>query len=454
MALLSHDHALEVCRAIVAASPADETEVTLGQTEDCFARFADDGPTQSADREKYDVSIRVRLNGEDGIRQARASCGTLDESDWSAALQRATALAKVSPADPDGAPLGGPVDVRGTAVQRPTQDHSFREKAAWIAEALGACKAAELAPAGLARTTVMQRTLVNSSTREVQGARSLASFELTAGDPGGAGDPGVALDMHANVDQLDVSSVIQRAVDKGLRGREPETFPAGETTVVLEPLAVSSLMLFAAYQGFGAQEYHEGRSMLCDRIGENLFPDGLAIHDDADNTRCPGWAFDGEGNPRTRVALLNDGALRNPVTDGRWAAKLGLPDTGHARSQPSLEGPRADNLVVAGGLEDIGSLVSGVDDGLLITQLHYTNMIEPRDLGLTGMTRGGTFRIRGGRVVGAVRNLRFTDSLVRIMQGVSGIGREQQAVGALFDGEMLCPALRVEGFRFTSTTEF
>jgi predicted Zn-dependent protease len=109
---------------------------------------------------------------------------------------------------------------------------------------------------------------------------------------------------------------------------------------------------------------------------------------------------------------------------------------------------------LAAGDQSIEELIAGVDRGLLITQLHYTNMIDPRDLLLTGMTRNGTFLIEDGKIVRAVKNLRFTESLVNAMASVSGVGNELEVAGALFDGEIVCPALRIENFRFTSSTDF
>ena len=95
-----------------------------------------------------------------------------------------------------------------------------------------------------------------------------------------------------------------------------------------------------------------------------------------------------------------------------------------------------------------------VERGLLISQFHYTNMIEPKDLTLTGMTRNGTFLIENGEVTGAVRNLRFTETLVNALSRTTALGRDLEVAGALFAGEIVCPPMRSERFRFTSTTEF
>ena len=111
-------------------------------------------------------------------------------------------------------------------------------------------------------------------------------------------------------------------------------------------------------------------------------------------------------------------------------------------------------MCLAAGDKSLEELIAGVDRGLLITQLHYTNMIDPRELLLTGMTRNGTFLIEDGKIITAVKNLRFTESLVNAMANVSGVGSELEVAGALFDGEIVCPALRIENFRFTSSTDF
>ncbi|HIG87992.1 MAG TPA: TldD/PmbA family protein [Planctomycetes bacterium] len=453
MPLLSADHALEVCQALVDASPADETEVTLQSEEDRFARFSPEGPSQNADRERHELSVRVRLHTEAGWKEARATVGTLDEEEARAALGRAMALAGAASPDPDRLPLAGAVEIPGSAPHRPTQDHSFREKAEWIEVAMDRCAQAELAPAGLARTTVYTRTLVNSTGRVAEGALSRAHFSLTASPTDGSGDAGVAEQTHCDVARIDVDEVISRAVDRGTRGRNPKPIAAQEYTVVLEPLAVSSLMLFLSYAGLGAEELHLKASPLVGRIGERIFPEDLQLHDDAGYADHPGWRFDGEGTPRSRVALISDGAFGLPVTDARWARTLDLPDTGHSAPQPNSKGPAPENLVLAAGNKSMEQLISGVDNGLLISQFHYTNLMEPRDMILTGMTRGGTFHIQGGKVTDSVCNLRFTQSLVEALRHVTGIGRRQEIVGALFDGNIVCPALRLDGFRFTSTTE-
>ena len=227
--------------------------------------------------------------------------------------------------------------------------------------------------------------------------------------------------------------------------------------MVLEPAAVSSLLLFASYYGFGAKEVEEQASFLCGRIGEKLFPEELVIRDRWNHPLYRTVGFDGEGTPRKSLALLEQGSFCGPVTDRRFAAKLsGDPEasTGHAEPQPSSSGPSAKCLSIDPGKQSLDELIGGVERGLLVSQFHYTNVIDPREMKLTGMTRNGLFLIENGKLAGPLKNLRFTESLLGALGRVTGIGSELDISGALFDGEVIAPPLRIDGFRFTSATDF
>jgi len=451
MGLITGATALEVAARIVRESPAAETEVTLEHGLERFARFAADGPTQSADRERHEFAVRVRLEEGGGLREARASVAGNSLADGRRALARAIELARFAPANSELVPMGGAVEVRETVAPPQTLAHSFEDKARWIRAALEACRARELEPAGLIQSTALARAIVNSRGRAVFGQTGRHGFSLTASGAGGAG---LAQAFGAQPDQVDHGRVIQKAVDKALQSRAPVALEPGEYPVVLEPLAVSAILLFAAYQGFGAREVEEQSSFLCGREGAQLWPAALTIADDPQNPLMPALSFDGEGTPKSGVMLVDSGRLCAPVTDRHFARRRGTASSGHAQAQPSVSGPAPQNMVVAPGKASLEELIGGVERGLLVSQFHYTNAIDPKELLLTGMTRNGTFLIEGGRVVRAVKNLRFTQSLLEALAGLTALGRAGEAAGALFDGEIVTPPMSLARFRFTSSTDF
>jgi predicted Zn-dependent protease len=97
-------------------------------------------------------------------------------------------------------------------------------------------------------------------------------------------------------------------------------------------------------------------------------------------------------------------------------------------------------------------LVAGLDRGLLVTRFHYTNPVHPKLAIVTGMTRDGTFLVEGGRILGPVKNLRFTQSYLEAMAGTVAVAQERKTLKG-FLGGVVVPALRIEGWTFTGTTE-
>lgn len=442
---------LAAARALCERSPADQTEVVVEAEADRFARYADAGPTQCADRERVDVSIRVQLAAPDGFRTAKVCCGAFEGPAAERALERAIALAKVSPVDPGLHGLLGSVDVSPSEPPAATREHGLGDKVDWIQAALAACAPHGLKPAGLARTTSNTKALCTSEGRAVHGGSGTSSFSLTASGATGAGShEGIASD----VTQLDPRAVVEDAVETARRAQDPEAFGPEELPVVLGPQAVSSLLLFASYSGLGAREVHEKRSFLCGRVGEQVFRDCVDISDDVAHPLIGGLPFDGEGTPTRTVPLVQGGVPRGPVTDHHWSGVMGVENTGHARPQPDTEGPAPMHLVLHPGSATLEELIGGIDHGLYVRQFHYTNVIDPKDLMMTGMTRNGTFRIENGKLGAPVKNLRFTDSLVRVLDSVRAIGASPKVAGALFDGHVVAPPLALDRFRFTSATDF
>ena len=116
----------------------------------------------------------------------------------------------------------------------------------------------------------------------------------------------------------------------------------------------------------------------------------------ATRAACP-KAFDFEGVPKQRVAI---------VEDGRRARRRLGPAHGRAGGA-RVDGPRAlgagagasarsrSTSRVARGEATKDELVESVEDGIYVTRLHYVNIVDAREGVFTGMTRDGTFLIEG-----------------------------------------------------------
>ena len=258
--------------------------------------------------------------------------------------------------------------------------------------------------------------------------------------------------------EIDPVAVAEEAIAKADRTRGATEIAPGHYRALLEPYAIADLLEYFAYDSFGALGLLEERSYLSGRLGEQLFDPKVSIADDPLDPGGLPKAFDFEGTPKQRVALVEEGLARGVVWDRATAARAadGAESTGHA-PQPALRdyGPQAVSLSVSPGDASLDELAAAVDDGIYVTRLHYLSVVHPREGVVTGMTRDGTFRIRGGRVAEPLVNLRFTVSVPELLRDVPALGAERALVNSSdFYGErypvgVRAPALATARFTIT-----
>ena len=69
------------------------------------------------------------------------------------------------------------------------------------------------------------------------------------------------------------------------------------------------------------------------------------------------------------------------------------------------------------------------------------------------MTRDGTFLVEDGKIQHGIRNFRFNESLIDMLNSVEMMGVPERASGEE-SAPMVVPALKVSSFHFTEVTKF
>src|SRR5262245_753976 len=242
------EHALR----LAARAGSDEAEVTVHAEDEALNRFTHEHPVQNVLRGTACVAVRVRKDG----RQGKASTGTLTDEAVARTVERALAVAKLSPAA-ELLPLPGPQQhrLRGAGPLR----HDADATGAAVGAITEAARAAGCRAAGIHHATSTLRLLMNSRGLAVHDWDAVAEVSVSAFKDDGAG---WACDVGASHEGLDAPAIARRTVQKAVASRAPRAVPPGRYTVVLEPAAVSSLLLFTVSHGFGAQQVMDGSSFL------------------------------------------------------------------------------------------------------------------------------------------------------------------------------------------------
>jgi len=263
-----------------------------------------------------------------------------------------------------------------------------------------------------------------------------------------------------NLKDMSFQKLAKIAAEKALKSKNPAELTPGKYTTIFEPLAVSDLMGYLAYYAFNGRNYEEGRSYLSGRLMSHVVNKSITIVDDPLYKNGFPASFDFEGIPKRRLVLIDKGIARNVVYDSLTAAKAKKKSTGHALMYPNPFGPIPVHLVMKGGESSISEMITSTKKGILVTRLHYTNVIDPYQLVFTGMTRDGTFLIEDGVITKGIKNLRFTENLFEVLNRVEAISKKTELVadepgyGGRMAHGMVVPTMKIKDFTFTSATEF
>jgi PmbA protein len=268
---------------------------------------------------------------------------------------------------------------------------------------------------------------------------------------------GYAQGLSRRFDRIDFDSLADRAVNKCLLSRNPQTLDPGQYDVILEPAAVANLLEWLSFIAFSANPYHEKTSFLSGKKGKKIASSSLSIYDDGLDTGGIAFPFDFEGVPKKKVFFIRKGLGGGPVYDLGAARKYKTRSTGHGMPPGSAGGAMALNIHVASGNKPLGKMLSSMKKGILVTRFHYINgFLDTPKAVLTGMTRDGTFLVENGKIVSGIKNLRFTESMARAFGNIVAISRESELVDSWWSdiGCIKAPALQIKNFNFSGKTEF
>lgn len=437
--------ALEVAERAVAAAAGDEAEAIVHAERSGLARFAASEIHQPTLVENTVVRLRV-------VRDGRVGWATSNRLDGLAELARRAGEAANS------APRADSFTGLAPPAQLPEIEGYDEETAALAPEDQARLARAALDGAGLGLYGYLTSAVVELAVASTTGVRAeqrstdvsvlvLAADEETSG---------YADATSWRVGGVHPAAVAREAVEKALRTRSPAELEPGPYRAVLEPYAVAELLDYFGFDAFNGQGLLEERSYLAGRIGERVFDEQVSIAEDPLDPRGLPKAFDYEGTPKRRVELVDAGVARGGVWDRETAARAGGESTGNA-IPPELRmyGAIATALSMAPGAATLEELAAAVDDGIYVTRLHYLGVEDPREGIVTGMTRDGTFRVRGGRPAEPLPNLRFTVSVPEVLADVPALGRDLALCNRSdFYGErnpsaFLVPALATAKFTIT-----
>ena len=371
-----------------------------------------------------------------------ATVKSLHEGALDQARLRSEEIARLSPENPEYmSPLGPQIyEPEGARYDSATASIQASSLAQTAANAIAAGQNYELGIAGFIEAEGGFRALCNSAGLFAYDRGSSAELTVTARHTKRAWS-GWAGASQNRFSTLDPAALGERAVSKALFPGEAADLDPGTYTVILEPAATADLVQRLVYS-MAARSADEGRSFLSKpgggtKLGQRLLSEAVTITSDPASPDSPDTLFGPDGVPKRRTVWFERGVAKTMSYSRFWAEKMSCEPV-----------PFALNLSMAGGTVPIEDMIRSVKRGILVTRLWYINVVDPRTLLCTGMTRDGNFLIENGKITRPALNLRFNESPLSALSKIEAVGPAERPGGGW--GMVSAPPLLLSGFTFSS----
>jgi PmbA protein len=246
--------------------------------------------------------------------------------------------------------------------------------------------------------------------------------------------------------EKEANQVAERAI-QGLGAKKIET---GDYEVILDHQAVNKLLFFINY-ATSSKLIIDKFSFLTDKLEKQVFNQKLTLINNPHNPEhLDSRPIDDEGLATQPFPVVENGILKNYSCSRLDAVRLGTKALGTCFTVlgSTLGFPFAE--IMKPGTYTKEEMISETKNGLLITNFHYINFVNPPVGSITGMTKDGFLVIKNGEIIGSAKNMRFTDEIPRILKEIE-VGKElKQPVIQSYDIKNIVAPIKVKNFRFTS----
>lgn len=435
MAIYTKEEAKQIMEKAMSFSTADACVINMGGSESGNIRYARNTVSTSGHRSNQTLAVEASF----GKKTGTATVDEFDEESLKSVVKRAEELAKLSPDNPEYMPPLGPQTydesisfVEATANVKP----EFRAEVA--AKSINPASEQEVTAAGFLDDSSGFSAMLNSNGLFAYNKSTDVDFTVTMRTNDGTGSGWVKRDFN-DVNKFNPEEAAKVAIDKAVLSREARAIEPGKYTVILEPAASADLLRNMS-RAFNARTADEGRSFMSkddgNKIGEKIVDERVNIWSDPLHPDVPTSTWNGEGMPLKKMNWIENGIVKNLAYSRYWAGQQGVDPV-----------PFPSNFIMQGGDASRDELIKSTKRGILVTRLWYIRSVDPQTLLYTGLTRDGTFYIENGEIRYPVKNFRFNESPIIMLNNLEALGEQVRINGNLI------PYMKVRDFTFTSLSD-
>ncbi|WP_439584187.1 TldD/PmbA family protein [Dyadobacter bucti] len=440
--ILSESEAKALLQKVLSYSKADECEVSLMGEQRGNLRYARNEVSTSGSLVNQNLTVRSSFGKKVGV----AAIDEFGEESFEKVVRRSEELARLAPENPEFMGVLGPqqyLGSKGFFESTAAADPASRADA--VLKSLELSRSQNLVASGFLENQTGFSATMNSKGLFAYYPSTNVNFSLTVRTPDGTGSGYVARG-YSDIKKLDTAGATKIAIAKSLGSVGAKALEPGKYTVILEPTA-AVVLLENIFSSMDARSADEGRSFLSKpggktKLGEKIMDERVTIYSDPMDDELPASPWSGDGQPQEKRSWIEKGVVKNMVYSRYWAEKKGVKPV-----------PFPTNMIMQGGDATMEEMIRSTKQGILVTKLWYIRRVDPQTLLLTGLTRDGTFYIENGKIKHPVKNFRFNESPVIMLNNLETLGKPERVVSTESDRNYLIPPMKIREFTFSSLSD-
>lgn len=449
--ILKEKEAKEILEKAIKLSTTKEIAAALYGGANALSRFANNTITQNIEENDITLSISAAFDNKEGM----ATTNKLDDESLKNVVEAAEANARFMPPNPEHmAVLPSQQYEKIDAYVERTAQFGPMERAQEIKNICQQGDKRELTISGTLSNGDGFVSLANSQGLFAYHCETSCGFSMTARTKDGTGSEKADQSMMRDIAQLNIGEMATEALITAEKSQYPKTKEPGDYSVILTPSALVELLFFFFFFGFDARAADEGRSFLSDRekkgnkLGQKIVGENITIRSQASHPQLlsapfsasfgdymGGSAFDA-GLPIKDRTWIEEGIVKNLIYSRYWAQQKG--------KEPV---PFPSNVIMEGGKYSFADLIKNTKQGILINHFWYIRMVDANTALVTGLTRDGNFWIEDGKIQYPVKNFRFNESPLVLLNNI------EMMTEPVKTGFAMLPAIKADNFTFSSLSE-
>jgi len=435
MAIYTEAEARKIMEKAMSFSTADACEINLSGSESGNIRYARNSVSTSGHRSNQTLVVQSNF----GKRSGTATIDEFDDDSLKRVVARAEELAKLSPENPEFmGPLGPQTYDPSVSYVQATADITPEYRAEVANSSIEPAVANDVTAAGFLNDSAGFSAMINSNGLFAYNKSTNSDFTVTMRTNDGTGSGWVTRDYN-DITKFNAAEASKTAIDKAVLSKEAKAIEPGKYTVILEPSAALGL-LNGMGNSIDARQADEGRSFMSKeggtKMGDKIVDERVNIWSDPLHPEVPTSTWNGAGQPLKKTSWIENGVVKNLAYSRFWAEQKGVDPV-----------PYPSNFIMAGGDASLDELIKSTKKGILVTRLWYIRSVDPQTLLYTGLTRDGTFYIENGAIKHPVKNFRFNESPIIMLNNLETLGEQVRV-----DGNLI-PYMKVRDFTFTSLSD-